>query len=192
MARLASLLAFLGLLLPMVLAQAQPALPLSSSSRWILDANGQRVKFRCVNWPGHMEANIPEGLHRQSMDYLVDWIKRQGFNCVRLTYSIDMALNPGMKVSDSFTKAAADAGVSVDAMKGLYAKIIEKNPWIANATTRDVFGALIDKLWYVSLLSPYEIQLTDPQGGGHRDYARQPHVESYVVLQYRRRQWLVG
>jgi len=144
--RLTGLVAFLGFVLPLVVGQA---LPLHSSSRWILDNNGERVKLRCVNWAAHMETNIPEGLHRQSMEYLVDWIKRQGFNCVRLTYSIDHALNPSIKVSDSFIKAASDANVPLDAMQQLYSMVVQKNPWIANASTRDVFGALIDKLWYV-------------------------------------------
>src|SRR3954454_24707324 len=139
MARLFSLITLLGLCL-LASAQTKPAVPLSSTSRWIVDTNGDRVKLRCVNWAGHMETNIPEGLHRQSMDYLVSWIQRQGFNCVRLTYSIDHALNPSITVSDSFTKAAADAKASLPAMQALYAQVLTKNPWIAHATTRDVFG----------------------------------------------------
>lgn len=152
MALLPRLLAFLGLVLPLVLAQGPP-LPLSSSSRWILDANGERVKFRCVNWAGHMEANVPEGLHRQSMDYIVGWIKQQGFNCVRLTYSTDMALNPNLRVADSFTAAATAANVPLADMTRIYGQITEKNPWIANSTTRDVFGTLIDKLWGVGIMT---------------------------------------
>jgi hypothetical protein len=121
--------------------------PLHTSSRWILDANNNRVKLRCINWAGHMEANVPEGLHKQSIDYLADWIKKQGFNCVRLTYSIDHALKPDLKVSDSFVAAAAASGASKDAMVGLYNQAVAKNPWLANATTRDAFGAVVDALW---------------------------------------------
>ncbi|KAK0623250.1 glycoside hydrolase family 5 protein [Immersiella caudata] len=151
MVRLTGLVAFLGFILPLVIGQA---LPLYSSSRWILDANGERVKLRCVNWAAHMETNTPEGLHRQSMDYLVSWIQRQGFNCVRLTYSIDHALNPSATVRDSFTKSATDANVPLAAMQGLYAQIQVKNPWITNSTTTsDVFAALIDKLFAVGVLT---------------------------------------
>ncbi|KAK0711553.1 glycoside hydrolase family 5 protein [Lasiosphaeris hirsuta] len=150
MARLLSLLSFLGFILPLVLGQA---LPLHSSSRWILDSNGERVKMRCVNWAGHMETHIPEGLHRQSIDYLVGWIKTQGFNCVRLTYSIDHALDPNLKVSAAFAAAAKNAGVSADAMAGLYAQVVEKNPFVVNATTRDVFGVLVDKLWAAGIMT---------------------------------------
>jgi endoglucanase len=94
-----------------------------------------------------MEANIPEGLHKQSIDNVAGWISSQGFNCVRLTYSIDMALNPGLKVSDSFRAAAGAAGVSQDAMMGLYNQALQHNPSLSGATVLDVFGAVIDALW---------------------------------------------
>lgn len=142
------LLAVLGLLTPLIAAAPSPALPFRSSSRWILDANNQRFKFRCVNWAGHMEANIPEGLQHQSVDYIVDWIDQQGFNCVRLTYSTDHALNPNTTVSASFTSAASAAGVPAADMAALYSQVIAHNPWITpSTTTRDVFGAVVDKLF---------------------------------------------
>ncbi|KAK0723056.1 glycoside hydrolase family 5 protein [Lasiosphaeria miniovina] len=144
MGYLSRLLLVLGLAIPMVLGQA---LPLKSSSRWILDANNQRVKLRCVNWAGHMETHIPEGLHRQSVEYIAGWIRRNNFNCVRLTYSTDHALDPARRVSDAFVAAGQAAGVSAAAMSGLYAAVVQHNPFVANATTRDVFGAVVDTLW---------------------------------------------
>lgn len=56
------------------LSAAQIAIPLQSSSRWILDSNNARVKLRCINWAGHMEVHLPEGLHKQSISFLADWI----------------------------------------------------------------------------------------------------------------------
>ncbi|KAI0377066.1 glycoside hydrolase family 5 protein [Hypomontagnella monticulosa] len=145
--RLFSLLTVLSTtVLPTALVSCQK-LPLSTSSRWILDADGQRVKLRCINWAGHQEANLPEGLNKQSIDYIADFIAAQGFNCVRLTYSIDHALNPNVKVSDAFTAAAGAANVSVNDMNGMYAQVAEKNPFVGEATTRDVFGAVIAALW---------------------------------------------
>ncbi|KAI0180518.1 glycoside hydrolase family 5 protein [Hypoxylon sp. FL1284] len=146
--RFSSLLAgALGVVLPAAVASAQK-LPLSTSSRWILDADGQRVKLRCVNWAGHQEANVPEGLNKQSVDYVADFIAQQGFNCVRLTYSIDHALGPDVLVSDSFVAAASAASVSVDDMNGMYAQIADKNTFItADTTTRDVYAAVIAALW---------------------------------------------
>ncbi|KAK4216707.1 glycoside hydrolase [Rhypophila decipiens] len=134
--------------------QLSPALPLHASSRWILDANNQRVKFRCVNWAGHQEANIPEGLDKQPVSYIVDWIRRQGFNCVRLTYSTDHALNPSVKVSDSFIQAASAAGVSVADTTKLYTNVVSKNPEFGgNTTTRDVYASVVDTLWSAGIFT---------------------------------------
>ncbi|KAI1408804.1 glycoside hydrolase family 5 protein [Hypoxylon sp. FL1857] len=145
--KLLSLLTVLGAtVLPAALVAAQK-LPLSTSSRWILDADGQRVKLRCVNWAGHQEANLPEGLNKQSIDYIADFIQQQGFNCVRLTYSIDHALNPNVLVSDSFTAAAGAAGVSATDMNNMYSQVAEKNPFVNGATTRAVYEAVIAALW---------------------------------------------
>lgn len=125
----------------------KPSTPLHSSSRWILDAHGARVKLRCINWAGHMEANIPEGLHKQSIPYLADWIASAGFNCVRLTYSTDMALAPHLRVRDSFRAAAAETKVPENAMLALYDAAVAANPFLASATVADVFARVIDELW---------------------------------------------
>ncbi|KAB5557965.1 glycoside hydrolase family 5 protein [Coniochaeta sp. 2T2.1] len=133
--------------LTLVSSLTPPSLPLHTSSRWILDSTNKRVKLRCVNWAGHLETHIPEGLHKQSIASLADWISSQGFNCVRLTYSIDHALNPDLKVSDAFAAAAAASGASRDALMGLYQQAVGKNPFLANATTREVFRVVVDTLW---------------------------------------------
>ncbi|KAJ6512903.1 glycoside hydrolase family 5 protein [Mycena sanguinolenta] len=139
-------LAVLALAVPLVFGQA-PALPLSSSSRWILDANGVRVKFKCANWPGHLEANVPEGLSSQPLDTIVNWVADNGFNCVRLTYSIDLALTPSTLVQDSFTQGGVAAGVDATEFAAVYAALAATNPSLANSARIDVFGAVIDALW---------------------------------------------
>ncbi|OTB00118.1 glycoside hydrolase family 5 protein [Hypoxylon sp. CI-4A] len=136
-----------AVVLPSTLVSAQVNLPLSTNSRWIVDADGNRVKLRCVNWAGHQEVNLPEGLNKQSIDYIADFISQQGFNCVRLTYSIDHALNPDVLVSDSFTAAAGAANVSADDMSTIYSQVADKNPDLNGATTRGVFEAVIAALW---------------------------------------------
>lgn len=140
---------FLLLALTAVLAAAQskPNIPLQSSSRWILDGDGNRVKFRCVNWAGHMETHLPEGLNKQPISYLAKWIADQGFNCVRLTYSIDWALSPDTSVQDAFTNAAGLAGVPVSNMTTLYNQAVQQNPFLATANTRDAYAAVIAALW---------------------------------------------
>ncbi|KJZ76040.1 hypothetical protein HIM_04496 [Hirsutella minnesotensis 3608] len=129
----------------------KPKLPLSASSRWIVDATGKRVKLRCINWAGHLEANVPEGLHRQSIEHTADWIAAQGFNCVRLTYSIDMATHPMLKVDDSFRNAAKATGADEKAMMQLYDAAVQRNPFLkgANGTVSvlDVFDKVQASLW---------------------------------------------
>ena len=35
--------------------------PLRTQSRWIVEkSTGKRVKLACVNWPAHMETQLPE------------------------------------------------------------------------------------------------------------------------------------
>lgn len=82
----------------LLLAPLVSATVLHTSSRWILDASNNRVKLRCVNWAGHMELSIPEGLQHQPVATIANWIGSNGFNCVRLTFNIDMALNPNRLV----------------------------------------------------------------------------------------------
>ncbi|KAK4106907.1 glycoside hydrolase family 5 protein [Parathielavia hyrcaniae] len=154
MAVLHHFLAVLGLLTPLIRAVVPPPLPLHSSSRWILDADNNRVKLRCVNWAGHMETNVPEGLQHQSIDFIVDWIAAQNFTCVRLTYSTDHALNPDLPVAASFAAAARDAGVPAADMTALYSRVVARNPWITPATTtRDVYAAAVDKLFARGVLT---------------------------------------
>ena len=95
------LLAILGILTPLILATAAaaalPALPLRSSSRWILDANNTRLKLRCVNWAGHMETHIPEGLQHHSIDTIADWIasrKEQSPSLLRSSSVVVTVMTP--------------------------------------------------------------------------------------------------
>ncbi|KAM3536302.1 hypothetical protein MY4038_000460 [Beauveria bassiana] len=142
--------AALSLALPALAATVvvdKPAVPLHSSSRWILDRDNRRVKLRCVNWAGHLEANLPEGLHKQPVSRLADWIASAGFNCVRLTYSIDMALNPSLPVRQSFFAAAAATGADAAGLMALHDAAVSMNPFLANATVIDAFDAVQAALW---------------------------------------------
>ncbi|KAI5787648.1 glycosyl hydrolase family 5 protein/cellulase [Peziza echinospora] len=132
---------WVALALPLVNAAV-----LHTSGRWILDSSNKRVKFRCVNWAGHMQTNIPEGLNHQSIDTIAKWVASAGFNCVRLTYSIDMALNPGQSVQSSFQAAASSTGISSSSLTSLYNGVIAKNPSLSSASTRQTFGKVIEEL----------------------------------------------
>lgn len=127
-----------------------------------MDDDGKRVKLRCVNWAGHLETTIPEGLHKQSIDTIADFIHHQGFNCVRLTYAIDYALSPNVTVSDAFTAAAGATGVSVSDMNDLYSQVVEHNTFASNATTQDVFGAVVSALWDRGVMTILDNHVSKP------------------------------
>ena len=131
-------------LLPTALSVADG--PLSTSGRWIVDSAGQRFKLRCVNWAGHGETNIPEGLSKQPGANIASWISTQGFNCVRLTYSIDMALNPNQSVSDSFSHAAAPTNADPVALQAQYTAAVNLNPSLATASTLSTYSTVIEAL----------------------------------------------
>ena len=67
--------------------------PLSTKTRWIVDEKGQRVKLACVNWPAHLQPAVAEGLSKQPLDSISKKIVSMGFNCVRLTWPLDLMTN---------------------------------------------------------------------------------------------------
>ncbi|KAL6983799.1 cellulase [Sarracenia purpurea var. burkii] len=70
-----------------------PAFPLSTDSRWIVEASGRRVKLACVNWASHLEAVVAEGLSKQPVGVISRGIAAMGFNCVRLTWPLFLVTN---------------------------------------------------------------------------------------------------
>jgi hypothetical protein len=135
------------LLLAVVAAAAsEPALlprdtwpngPLVTSGRWIEDASGNAVTYAGVNWPGHVDTMIPEGLQYQSIEYIVSKIKSIGINSIRLTYAIEMVNqiedNGGQDVpiQTAFTEAMGqEDGMAV------FDKVVSNNPSFDSETTR--------------------------------------------------------
>ncbi|KAF2727909.1 glycoside hydrolase family 5 protein [Polyplosphaeria fusca] len=133
------------LLLFGALATAQLT-PLHTSTRWILDASNTRFKLRCINWAGHMESHIPEGLQHSSAAALARLVSDSGFNCVRLTFSIDMALAPDMKVEESFGSLAERTGADGGAVAQMWEDVKGKNAWIEGKSVREAFGVVVDAL----------------------------------------------
>ena len=64
------------------------SLPLRVAGRYVVDANGARVRLVGVNWNGaHQEFLVPEGLDLQTPAAIAAKLRALGFNSVRLTYS---------------------------------------------------------------------------------------------------------
>lgn len=125
----------IGITIPQIALAIAPG-PLSTSGRWIVDANGQNITFAGVNWPGASEAMLPEGLQYQSIENIVDKIKTLGMNVIRLTFAIEMIddiLETGRDVSikDSLVKALGEKnGTKV------FSNIVRHNPQFGVDTTR--------------------------------------------------------
>ena len=68
-----------------------PALPLQTSSRWIVDANGKRFKLASVNWYGAEEEDfVVGGLDFEDVHAIARMIRGLGFNSVRLPFSNEL------------------------------------------------------------------------------------------------------
>jgi endoglucanase len=108
-----------------------PSLPLRTSGRWIVDANGKRFKLAAVNWYGAEEKDyVVAGLDRQPLSSLARLIAAQGFNAVRLPWSNEMLeLDP----------IVADAGVAA-------------NPTLRGRHAVQVFDAVVAALAHEGLV----------------------------------------
>lgn len=115
------------------------SLPLSTNGRWIIDVTtGQCMKLMCVNWPGHMQAMLVEGLHLGPLDDIASSVAKLRFNCVRLTYSIHMFTRyANLTVQQSFENFDLK-----EAMVG----IAQNNPSLLNMTLVQAYEAVVDSL----------------------------------------------
>ncbi|XP_028770449.1 glycosyl hydrolase 5 family protein-like [Neltuma alba] len=127
------------LLLLLVSSCLSTCYPLSTQNKWIIDdSTGHRAKFACVNWAGHLEPMIPEGLHKQPLKHIVAHIARHKFNCVRFTYAIYMWTRHA-------NDTVADTLVNLDlpdAIQGMQ----KNNPSFLNMTHVQVFEAVVREL----------------------------------------------
>ncbi|KAI6082636.1 glycoside hydrolase family 5 protein [Hypoxylon rubiginosum] len=118
--------------------------PLVTSGRWIQDASGATVTYVGVNWPGSLDAMIPEGLQYQSVESIVSRIKSLGMNTIRLTYATEMVdqYYDNSQKDVTIQKALTDA-LGEDDGGSVYDKIITNNPSFNTSTTRlEVYDAI--------------------------------------------------
>src|SRR5580693_6807345 len=108
------------------------ATPLSTSGRFIVDKNGRRVRLAGVNWYGaSQDMGVPAGLDHINRSTLAGLIAAQGFNSVRLPFSVwmtertapvpqealtanrDLDGKTPLEVYDACVKALTDKGLIV-------------------------------------------------------------------------------
>lgn len=131
---LALLTAFLLAFHHEVVEQAE-GLPLSTSSRWIVDERGRRVKLACVNWPAHLEPMLAEGLGKRPVDAIAGDVAAMGFNCVRLnwpTFLVTDAYYASLTVAQSLQRLNL-----TESLAGVRAN----NPGVVDLTLIDAFKA---------------------------------------------------
>lgn len=116
--------------------RALQPLPLKSSDRWILDANGNKVPFVGINWPGAADVMIPEGLQYQSLKTIVSKIADTGFNVVRLTFAIQMVDDILDNGGDVSLCVALNRALGESNGAAVLAQILAKNPQFTKNTTR--------------------------------------------------------
>jgi len=159
-------------------------LPLVTSSRWIIDRHGHRVKWSCVNWAGaDQKDGVPVGLQHNDADSIALLIAQWGFNCVRIPWSVWMArTNP--VVSDK-------------ALLGVNPKLMGKN---ALSILDDVVSACIRQRLLVILdnhMSDGDWCCSERDGNGlwhNTRWAEAAWVESHVEIatRYRNEQYVVA
>jgi len=108
-----------------------PPLPLQTSTRFIVDAEKQRVKLAGVNWYGAESADlIPDGLRYNDVDAIAALVRELGFNSVRLPWCNELvARNP---VVDT--------------------ELLSANPALHGKTALEVLDAVIEALARQGLL----------------------------------------
>ncbi len=68
-----------------------PAVPFHTQSRWIMDANGARIKLAGVSWYGGESADlVPLGLDHNDVHAIAALIKQLGFNSVRIPWALQL------------------------------------------------------------------------------------------------------
>lgn len=117
------------------IVQTLSYLPLSTSGRWMLDNAGRRVTYAGTNWPGHLEAMIPEGLQYQSIPSIVSKIKSLGMNSVRLTYATEMVDDIYQRGSDMTMQASLVNALGQRNGIAIFNKIVANHPGLFTAAT---------------------------------------------------------
>ncbi len=134
---------FLGLLAiaTVIFPSSGVKLPLSVMNDQVVDGNGAIFQFRCANWAGHMESNLPEGLQHQPLKSIVDTLASSGaFNCVRLNYAVELFSKKDMTARESLRTSLNGA------LAPHIAPFEKHNPELIDLPLPAVFEAVVDAL----------------------------------------------
>ncbi|ESQ41662.1 hypothetical protein EUTSA_v10015466mg [Eutrema salsugineum] len=131
--------------------------PLSTKSRWIVDEKGQRVKLACVNWPAHLQPAVAEGLSKQPLDSISKKIVSMGFNCVRLTWPLDLMTNDTLAHNVTVKQSFEGLKLFEDVLG-----IQTHNPKILNLSIFRAFQEVVSNLGQNGVMVILDNHLTTP------------------------------
>lgn len=161
-----------------------PHLPLHTQGRYIVGKHGKRVKLACVNWSGANEGKgVPGGLHARKPKHIALTLKKMGFNCVRLPWSVEMVETNSRVWSD---------------------KLLGANRELKGKTTLKILDAVIDALASVGIMvildnhssdSIWCCKISDSNGMWYNEkWPESRWIDAHVKLvrRYKRQPWVVG
>lgn len=100
----------------------QSTLPLSTLGGKIINTRSDPVKLSCVNWYGaHMGRYVVDGLDEVDINSIAQDIANDGFNCVRLVFSLEQYYNDPVVTDD----------------------VVAANPQLKGKTSMEVFDATV-------------------------------------------------
>ncbi|KAJ5390925.1 glycoside hydrolase family 5 protein [Penicillium cataractarum] len=116
--------------------------PFSTKGRDIVNSRGDVIQWAGVNWPGHLETMIPEGLEFKSAEDILDDMAGIGFNFIRLTYAVEM-------IDQIYDRNGKDVPLEEAMIEGLgqvngtkvTRDIVSRNPqWTSNTTRLEIWS----------------------------------------------------
>ncbi|KAF8017440.1 hypothetical protein BT93_H2575 [Corymbia citriodora subsp. variegata] len=140
------------------MAQLEPVVTqrLYADSRWIVDGAGRRVKLTCVNWPAHLQPVLAEGLSKLSANAIARMIREMGFNCVRLTWPLELPMNETL-ASLTVTKSFQNLGL-LESLAG----IESNNPSLINLPVMEAYKFVMTSLRNNEVMVILDNHITTP------------------------------
>lgn len=133
------------------------SLPLSTSSRWIVDhATGKRVKLACVNWVSHLQPMIAEGLEKKPLKYIAGKVSSMGFNCVRFTWATYMFTRT------NYSKITVSQSLDNFGLKDAKAGIARNNPQLLSLSVVDLHKAVVSELGKNNIMVVLDNHVSQP------------------------------
>ncbi|GAC1516438.1 MAG: hypothetical protein NVS1B11_37130 [Terriglobales bacterium] len=91
-----------------------------TSGSQILDSNSQRVRIAGINWYGFETSSaVANGLYAQDYKVILQTIKSNGYNTVRIPFSNQMVETPGTNLNISYSNASGPINTDLQGLNSL-------------------------------------------------------------------------